>query len=160
MEWYEGHLQTRPVFTKMVTGCLLWSIGDAVAQVIPVVSGQTSKPLEYDWLRTGRAALFGFAFHAPASHVHFNFLEWMTQRVGCTGYTIPVFKAVMEQFVYWSWISNSMYHAAMGAMQGMNGQQIYDRIADVLWDTQKVRLCQNLSTDKSPLKDRCLRCAL
>jgi hypothetical protein len=32
-----------------------------------------------------------------------------------------------------------MYHAAMGAMQGMNLQQIYARIEDVLWDTQKVR---------------------
>ena len=40
------------------------------------------------------------------------------------------------QFVYWSWISNSLYHGAMGAMQGMNGTQIYDRIKDVLWDTQ------------------------
>jgi hypothetical protein len=40
------------------------------------------------------------------------------------------------QFVYWSWFSNSLYHGAMGAMQGMNLDQIYDRIADVLWDTQ------------------------
>jgi hypothetical protein len=24
----------------------------------------------------------------------------------------------MEQFVYWSWFSNALYHAAMGAMQG------------------------------------------
>lgn len=42
----------------------------------------------------------------------------------------------MEQFVYWSWISNSLYHGAMGVMNGMNFQQTYDRIADVLWDTQ------------------------
>lgn len=27
----------------------------------------------------------------------------------------------------------------MGAMQGMNLNQIYDRIADVLWDTQKAQ---------------------
>lgn len=40
------------------------------------------------------------------------------------------------QFVYWSWISNSLYHGAMGAMQGMNLNQTYDRISDVLWDTQ------------------------
>jgi hypothetical protein len=40
------------------------------------------------------------------------------------------------QFVYWSWISNSMYHGAMGAMQGMGAQEIYDRIADVLISTQ------------------------
>ena len=32
-----------------------------------------------------------------------------------------------------------MYHGAMGAMQGMTMTQIYDRIADVLWDTQKAQ---------------------
>lgn len=32
-----------------------------------------------------------------------------------------------------------MYHAAMGAMQGMTPDQIYDRIADVLMDTQKAQ---------------------
>ena len=42
----------------------------------------------------------------------------------------------MPKFVYWSWISNSLYHGAMGAMQGMNLTQIYNRIADVLWETQ------------------------
>lgn len=53
--------------------------------------------------------------------------------------SIPVFKAFMEQFVYWSWFSNSLYHGAMGAMQGKSLEQIYDRIADVLWDTQKAQ---------------------
>jgi protein Mpv17 len=32
-----------------------------------------------------------------------------------------------------------MYHAAMGAMQGMNYNQIVKRIEDVLWDTQKAQ---------------------
>ena len=32
-----------------------------------------------------------------------------------------------------------MYHGAMGAMQGMTPTQIYDRIADVLWETQKAQ---------------------
>ena len=41
--------------------------------------------------------------------------------------------------MYWSWISNSLYHGAMGAMQGMTANQIYDRIADVLWETQKAQ---------------------
>ena len=43
---------------------------------------------------------------------------------------------IIFQFVYWSWISNSMYHAAMGAMQGMSPSQIYDRLCDVLMPTQ------------------------
>jgi protein Mpv17 len=32
-----------------------------------------------------------------------------------------------------------MYHGAMGAMQGMGAQDIYDRIGDVLWETQKAQ---------------------
>jgi protein Mpv17 len=138
--WYEANLYARPVFTKMVTGSLLWGIGDAVAQWVPHLAASSSsgetKELIYDWPRTGRAAFFGFAIHAPLSHMHFNFLEWMTVRANVTGLGIPVFKAFMEQFVYWSWFSNSLYHGAMGAMQGQGPQQIYDRIADVLWETQ------------------------
>lgn len=71
--------------------------------------------------------------------VHFNFLEWLTIRTGVTGNHIPLFKAFMEQFVYWSWISNSMYHGAMGALQGQSLDQIYHRIADNLWETQKAQ---------------------
>jgi hypothetical protein len=95
MEWYEGHLEASPVLTKMITGTFLWGIGDAVAQIVPNM--QTDKPLDYDYIRTFRAAFFGFAVHAPTSHLHFNFLEWMTQKAGVTGLGIPVFKTIMEQ---------------------------------------------------------------
>lgn len=88
--WYESHLQTSPVKTKMVTGSFLWGLGDAVAQL-------SSGAKEYDFPRTGRAVFFGFAIHAPSSHVHFNFLEWMTVRSGVTGLGIPIFKTIMEQ---------------------------------------------------------------
>jgi protein Mpv17 len=139
--WYESHLYARPVVTKMFTGSLLWGIGDAVAQIVPFLSGGKDSvdgvtAFTYDWPRTTRAAFFGFAIHAPLSHLHFNFLEWMTIRLKVQGLAIPIFKAFMEQFVYWSWFSNSLYHGAMGAMQGQNASQIYDRIANVLWETQ------------------------
>jgi len=144
MQWYESHLKKNPVPTKMATGSFLWGVGDAVAQVVPkIVPGNNTDSIadsesnfSYDYNRTGRAVLFGFAIHAPLSHLHFNFLEWMTVKGGFTGMSIPVFKTVMEQFVYWSWVSNSLYHASMGAMQGMTANQISDRISDVLWDTQ------------------------
>lgn len=97
MALYEKQLQTRPIVTKMVTGCFLWGLGDGVAQVVPAASSNTYSSLEYDWERTGRACLFGFALHAPTSHVHFNFLEWLTQRANVTGLGIPIFKAFMEQ---------------------------------------------------------------
>ena len=149
--WYESHLEAAPVRTKAVTGMILWGLGDIVAQLVPHfvfdekkdsdTNGDKSspaKPFVYDYARTGRAALFGFAIHAPLSHVHYNFLEWMTVRAGFQGLSVPVFKTIMEQFVYWSWFSNSLYHGAMGALQGWTWEQCYDRIADVLWDTQKV----------------------
>lgn len=149
--WYESHLEVAPVRTKAVTGMILWGLGDIVAQLVPHFvfdekkdtdsssdNASHAKPFVYDYARTGRAALFGFAIHAPLSHVHYNFLEWMTVRAGFQGLSVPVFKTIMEQFVYWSWFSNSLYHGAMGALQGWTWEQCYDRIADVLWDTQKV----------------------
>lgn len=161
VEWYEGHLESRPVTTKAITGSILWGVGDAVAQLVPpyfssateedaagtiaerrddgteaAAVASSKREFEYDLPRTARAVAFGFALHAPLSHLHFNFLERMTVRGGFRGLSVPVFKTVMEQFVYWSWISNSLYHGAMGAMQGMNPTQVYDRVADVLWDTQ------------------------
>ncbi|CAB9506077.1 Protein SYM1 [Seminavis robusta] len=141
VEWYEGHLESRPVVTKMLTGCCLWGLGDIVAQVVPHMANSEpdKKPLEYDFPRTGRAVLFGFALHAPTSHVHFNFLEWLTHRVGVTGLGIPVFKAFMEQFVYWGWISNAMYLGAMGAMQGHSPEKITTKIHDSIWGLMKAQ---------------------
>jgi len=159
LKWYEGHLQSRPVVTKAITGSFLWGLGDIVAQVVPPLFFDTndsssssssssnnnnnakeeSKALSIDKARLGRAMFFGFAIHAPLSHVHFNFLEWMTIRGGFTGLSIPVFKAFMEQFVYWSWLSNSLYHGAMGFMTGLTPTQIMNRINDVLWETQKAQ---------------------
>lgn len=146
VQWYEGHLQARPVLTKATTGSILWGLGDVVAQVVPSLifseekkNESSDEKMELDIARTGRAVFYGFVIHAPLSHMHYNFLEWMTIRGGFVGNSIPVFKTVMEQFVYWSWFSNSLYHGAMGAMQGMSFDQIYNRISDVLWDTQKAQ---------------------
>lgn len=106
LQWYEGHLEASPVKTKMVTGGILWGLGDLVAQLVPQVTFDGGKSdddsskerhFTYDFPRTSRAVIFGGLFHAPTSHVHFNFLEWMTVRAGITGLMIPVFKAVMEQ---------------------------------------------------------------
>jgi hypothetical protein len=71
--------------------------------------------IEYDWMRTGRVVYLAVRF-TRLSHLHNIFLEWLTVRAGLQGWRIPVFKAFMEQFVYWSWFSNTLYHAAMGAM--------------------------------------------
>lgn len=101
VKWYEGHLDASPILTKSITGSILWGIGDFVAQFLPQLFFQSeedeNEEITYDFTRTGRAVLFGGLIHAPTSHVHFNFLEWMTVRTGLSGMGIPVFKTVMEQ---------------------------------------------------------------
>jgi protein Mpv17 len=157
MEWYESHLQANPLPTKMASGAILWGLGDVVAQMIPVLAfGEDSKtdktgeeatkvvkapssPFKYDYARTARVVFYGFAIHAPCSHLHYNFLEWMSVKLGYTGISMTVFKTFMEQFVYWSWLSNALYHGSMGALQGQNMDQVYHRIADNLWETQKAQ---------------------
>ncbi len=103
VQWYEGHLERSPILTKSVTGGILWGLGDAVAQLMPHFAFEAEgekKELVYDWARTGRAVTFGGVIHAPTSHLHFNFLEWMTVRAGVSGLAIPVFKTIMEQVRY------------------------------------------------------------
>ena len=108
VQWYEGHLSSRPVTTKAITGSFLWGLGDFVAQVVPTFFAKDDvddfttgvlrkKEFAYDFRRTAKAVFFGFAIHAPLSHVHYNFLEWMTVKAGLQGLTITVFKTVMEQ---------------------------------------------------------------
>ena len=132
LQWYENHLQNRPITTKAITGSILWGLGDVVAQVVPEMmhdgevnnddatkegSKQQSQSkvveYQYDYPRTARAMIFGFALHAPLSHAHFNFLEWMTVKGGFSGLSAPVFKAFMEQvrFAYRQflqrWLNNA-----------------------------------------------------
>lgn len=148
VQWYESHLNSQPILTKAITGSILWGLGDCVAQVVPPAFAKdddaegitelarANKEFAYDVLRTAKAIFYGFVIHAPLSHVHFNFLEWMTVKAGLQGLSITVFKTVMEQFVYWSWFSNSLYHGAMGLMNGLSLDQTYGRIAEVLMPTQ------------------------
>ncbi|OEU10935.1 hypothetical protein FRACYDRAFT_163053, partial [Fragilariopsis cylindrus CCMP1102] len=146
---YEHHLSKSPITTKMISGAFLWGIGDMVAQIIPQIivsndDGDNTLLIDdivsnLDWIRTGKAVLFGFAIHAPASHGHFNLLEYMTKKLKLTGLSIPIFKTIMEQFIYWSWISNSMYHSYMGIMDGLSPSEIYSKLEAVLWDTQKAQ---------------------
>jgi Mpv17 / PMP22 family len=70
--------------------------------------------------------LFGFCSH------HRAYLPSLT-------HLLLVMNILKLQFVYWSWISNSMYHGFMGYMQGMNTSEVIQRIDDILWDTQKAQ---------------------
>ena len=57
---------------------VLFGLGDVIAQVI---IGEKDVP--YDYMRTGRAWVFGTFILGPLAHWHFNFLEWLVIRKVC-----------------------------------------------------------------------------
>mmetsp|Transcript_8364 Transcript_8364/g.27398 ORF Transcript_8364/g.27398 Transcript_8364/m.27398 type:complete len:236 (+) Transcript_8364:38-745(+) len=126
---YEAALASNPVPTKMVTGGLLWGLGDAVAQA------GTAEPM--DAARLGRAVVYGTAIHAPVAHVHYEFLEAFVQRFRVSAGAAPIVKLVMEQFVYWGWLSNALYHFSMATMEGYGVTDSVQRVNDRLWPTMK-----------------------
>eukprot|EP00931_Biecheleriopsis_adriatica_P061983 TRINITY_DN37308_c0_g2_i1.p1 TRINITY_DN37308_c0_g2~~TRINITY_DN37308_c0_g2_i1.p1 ORF type:complete len:220 (+),score=29.13 TRINITY_DN37308_c0_g2_i1:83-742(+) len=132
---YEEQLERRPVLTKSVTSGVLYGIGDVIAQNI------SSDPSEgFDSSRLLRALAYGGVFYPFPAHVHYNFLEWLVvQRMAVSTAAVPFVKAFIEQFVYWSYLSNAYYHGVLGALQGFSPTEIYDRIADTLWDTLKAQ---------------------
>ena len=78
---------------------------------------------------------FGCVIHAPIAHVHYEFLESFVQRLKVPSGRVPLVKLVMEQFVYWGYFSNALYHFAMATMEGESTGAACDRVRDRLWPT-------------------------
>lgn len=129
---YESALVSKPVPTKMASGAVLWGLGDVVAQVGTRSAGDEAIR---DPARLGRAVVFGCVIHAPIAHTHYEFLEWFVQRMEVSPNRVPVVKLVMEQFVYWGYLSNALYHFSMAAMEGESLSSSVDRVKDRLWPT-------------------------
>ena len=109
-------------------------------QLIPQFSTidiSLSSALTYDYIRTEHAAVFGCFIHAPLSHVHYNFFAIHYGANEVHGLLDTNFESVYGtiRLLVVDW-GISIYFTAMGAMQGLNLSQIYQRICDVLWETQ------------------------
>ncbi|KAG8461740.1 hypothetical protein KFE25_001358 [Diacronema lutheri] len=139
--WYEACLAARPLPTKMATSGVLYAVGDCMGQAIVNSRTPAGEPKPgFDVGRFLRATAFGGVFYPPLAHVHYNFLEWIVvKRWAVSTALMPWAKMVLEQFVYWAYFSNAYYHAVLGALQGMGPAQIYQRVADTLWDTLKAQ---------------------
>ena len=136
MAGYEVQLEARPVFTKSATSGALYGVGDWVAQTVE--RRNSSEP--FDGSRWMRAIAFGGLFYPIPAHIHYNFLQWLVVvRWSVATSRVPWVKMFIEQFVYWSYLSNAYYHGVLGALQGMDVAQIYDRIASTMWDTLKAQ---------------------
>lgn len=131
---YEAALVQKPVPTKMATGGVLWGCGDMVAQ-----AGSKRREDDVDMARLGRAVVFGTLVHAPIAHVHYEFLEAFCKRFRFSARAVPIVKLVMEQFVYWGYFSNSLYHFSMAKMEGFSVEDSVARVYDRLWPTMKAQ---------------------
>ena len=80
------------MLTKACTSLVLFGAGDVLAQVhrLPsalqssvllikqvVDQGSALKVNSYDFGRTARAGIFGFALLGPLSHCHYTFMHWL-----------------------------------------------------------------------------------
>jgi len=140
---YEGALETRPILTKSVTSGVLYGAGDWLAQTIAARQQHGSgggDATGFDGPRWLRAVIYGGVFYPYVAHLHYNFLYWVVVVMWATpAARVPWLKAFIEQFVYWSYFTNSYYHFVLGALQGYSSAECYQRVADTLWDTLKAQ---------------------
>lgn len=68
LRWYSQKLDSHPLVTKCLTGCLILGNGDVLSQYI---EGQET----WDARRTLRFALIGLVFEAPALHYWYQYLK-------------------------------------------------------------------------------------
>ena len=138
MAQYEAALEAQPLLTKSITSGTLYGIGDCVAQTLDQRREGGAKG--YDGARWLRAVAFGGLFYPIPAHIHYNFLEKLVVVRWATPVSrVPFVKMFIEQFVYWSYLSNAYYHAVLGGLQGMSFTQISDRVTSTLWDTLKAQ---------------------
>lgn len=52
---------------------------------------------------------------------------------------VPLVKTVIEQFVYWSYVSNAYYHVVLGALQGLPVADCLHRLSVTFWPTMRAQ---------------------
>ena len=136
---YESRLVERPLLTQSVTSLILYGIGDALAQGITawkIYRLHFSVPIYFDFARNLRALLYGGVFYPYPARMHYLFLEHIVvKRWETPSQYVPFVKMFIEQFVYWSYLSNAYYHGVLGALQGLSLLGIIYRIKETLWET-------------------------
>ncbi|KAI1004166.1 hypothetical protein K3495_g4040 [Podosphaera aphanis] len=70
LRWYQMKLATRPLLTQSITSGVLFATGDTMAQQLIEKKGSE----DHDFSRTGRMALYGFAF-GPVATKWFGVLQ-------------------------------------------------------------------------------------
>ena len=122
----------------MLAAATLDALGDITAQKLTArraVEAGEPEPA-FDFARTVRCTIYGLLIYPPIYHHHLNFLEWLVvKKLRVSTPRMPFVKAAIEQFGYWGVGSNMLYHASLGAMQGMTLTQIDARIRDCIVDT-------------------------
>lgn len=131
--WYNKMLEKYPIRTKCITSGVLYAVGDYIAQ--KSVATQNNSVDDKHLLR---ATIYGSIILAPLAHVHFDFLEWLVvKKIATRASLAPFVKMVIDQFGYWAPMIIVVYHASMGAMEGLSYNETVDRLKTLFWPTLK-----------------------
>ncbi|XP_041018536.1 PXMP2/4 family protein 3-like isoform X2 [Juglans microcarpa x Juglans regia] len=90
--WYLSKLESRPLITKSISSCLIYTAADLTSQMI------TLPPLgSFDTVRTLRMAAYGLLILGPSQHLWFNLLSKILPK---TDLLTTLKKIIMGQTIY------------------------------------------------------------
>eukprot|EP01111_Echinosteliopsis_oligospora_P002279 TRINITY_DN1333_c0_g1_i1.p1 TRINITY_DN1333_c0_g1~~TRINITY_DN1333_c0_g1_i1.p1 ORF type:complete len:185 (-),score=39.67 TRINITY_DN1333_c0_g1_i1:51-605(-) len=115
---YVSSLERRPLLTKAATASTLMAVGDGLSQFL-------EKKPKYDFARTGRMALIGFAMSGPLMHGWYKVLDRLVPGAPTTQNTIK--KIAADQLLFTP-LSLGAFLTLLPVLEGKNTEQVKDRI--------------------------------
>ncbi|XP_041018535.1 PXMP2/4 family protein 4-like isoform X1 [Juglans microcarpa x Juglans regia] len=126
--WYLSKLESRPLITKSISSCLIYTAADLTSQMI------TLPPLgSFDTVRTLRMAAYGLLILGPSQHLWFNLLSKILPK---TDLLTTLKKIIMGQTIYGPAITTIFFSYNAG-LQGESGQEVVARLKRDLLPTFK-----------------------
>lgn len=129
--WYLGKLDSRPIFTKVVTTSIIYAAADFTAQMI-----SSSSPGSLDLVRMLRMAGYGFLILGPSQHLWFNYMSKILPR---RDMLTTLKKILLGQAVYGP-ANIAVFFSYNAALQGESSDEITARLKRDLLPTMKTGL--------------------
>ncbi|EAL62176.1 pmp22 family protein [Dictyostelium discoideum AX4] len=118
---YLSQLHKYPVATKAVTSGFLYLISDSLVQGIEL---SRDKDKKYDFKRSMRMAVFGFAVTGPLFHYWFKYLD---KHFPKKSYRHAFIKLTIDQVVC-SPVFNFLFFSGMGILEGKSKDDIVEKL--------------------------------
>ncbi|XP_024517761.1 PXMP2/4 family protein 3 [Selaginella moellendorffii] len=120
--WYLNNLDKRPVVTKSLTACTIYTTADLVAQKLTAMKLGNDSP--WDHVRTLRMSAVGLLMSGPTLHLWFNFLNKILPGRDMIS---TLKKMLLGQTTYGPAFTATFF-SINALAQGENGAQIWHRL--------------------------------